>query len=90
MQKNNCINCGAPLCNDGEIIKCAYCGTEYNCDKRGYIEDYKVKLNIRGQEREFYVSNITAEYICDGYRNVIGDLSINYSKPKLKMDLIEM
>ncbi len=88
--KTNCINCGAPLHNSEGITKCSYCGTEYNCDKRGYIEDYKVKLNIRGQEREFYISDITAEYICDSYRSVLGDLRINKSKPKLKMELIEM
>lgn len=61
----NCLNCGAVLHYDANnherMAKCGYCGTEYHIDELGRLEEYKVKLMIGGQVREFYVESISCE-----------------------------
>lgn len=85
--KTNCINCGAVLHSD----KCEYCGTEYTVDGFGQINEYKVKLNIMGEDKEFYISNIEKHNIySEAYRNVEGNLVIEKVADKLELKLIEM
>lgn len=87
MKQTNCINCGAPLHNE----KCDYCGTEYHLDNNGQINEYKVKLNIMGEEKEFYISKVEKNAIFgDAYRNMEGNLVINKICDKLKIQLIEI
>lgn len=84
----NCINCGAPIHNN----KCDYCGTEYTLDEMGRINEYKVKLNILGEDRCFYIGDIKVNRLfSDGpYRNFNGDLVANEIAKKIKLTLIEM
>jgi hypothetical protein len=86
--KTNCINCGAPLHNE----KCDYCGTEYHLDNCGQINEYKVKINILGQEKEFYIGRIERHslFSADTCRNIDGSLSSSKICDKLKLELIEM
>lgn len=85
--KSNCINCGAPIHNS----KCDYCGTEYNLDAFGQINEYKIKLNIMGKEKEFYISNIEKHSIwLSGNRNLQGHLIHEKICDKLELKLIEM
>lgn len=82
MTQTNCINCGAPLKNQ----KCEYCGTEYYLDTLGQINEYKIKVNIMGQEKDFYISKIEKQSIFgDSYRDVTNKIC-----DKLKLELIEM
>lgn len=79
-QISNCLNCGAAL-NYGEtdyesVYKCPYCKTEYHIDRLGKVEEYKVKIQVMGEIREFYVDTISMEnqILCieryiDGYPN---------------------
>lgn len=95
MNKTNCKNCGAPLIyginNYESIAKCKYCNTEYHIDRLGKIEEYKVKLEILGIIREFYLSEIKVEPI-DGicYRNLDGSLIVLESNEKMEIKLIEL
>ena len=85
--KTNCINCGAPLHNE----KCEYCGTEYHLDNFGQINEYKVKLNILGKEKYFYISNVETHSIYgDCSRDISGRLVGSKICDKLKIQLIEM
>lgn len=85
--KTNCINCGAPLNNN----KCDYCGTKYTLDEFGQINEYKVKLNIMGQEKEFYISEIETHCIySDAYRDINGKLARKKICNKAELKLIEM
>jgi len=87
MIRTNCINCGAPLKNG----KCEYCGTEYHLDSLGQVNEYKVKVNIMGQEKDFYIGKIEKQSIFgDSYRDVSGNLITNKICDKLKLELIEM
>lgn len=85
MIRTNCINCGAPLKNG----KCEYCGTEYHLDSLGQVNEYKVKVNIMGQEKDFYIGKIEKQSIYS-YRYVSGNLITNKICDKLKLELIEM
>lgn len=87
MKQTNCINCGAPLHNE----KCDYCGTEYNLGNSGYINEYIVKINILGQEKDFYIGKIEKQSIFgDCCRDISGYLRTNKICDKLKLELIEM
>ena len=65
MLLTNCTNCGAPLKfkeeDYGKLAKCSYCDTEYHLDLLGRVEEYKVKLKIMGEVKEFYISEIERE-----------------------------
>ena len=68
MNRTNCKNCGAPLHydKDKEIIKCDYCGSEYEFIPT--IKDFRqiIKFYIGGRIRKFYISEIICEPIyCD-------------------------
>ena len=85
--KTNCINCGAPL----HSCKCEYCGTEYHMDSYNRISEYKVKLNIMGQEKEFYIGKVeNHRFFTDCQRSADGRLSLNGKCNKLKLELIEI
>ena len=87
LTKTNCINCGAPLHSD----KCEYCGTEYHIDNYGQINEYKVKLNILGEEKKFYIGKVEKNSIYgDCKRNINGTLTENKICDKLRIELIEM
>ena len=87
MIRTNCINCGAPLKNG----KCEYCGTEYHLDSLGQVKEYKVKVNIMGQEKDFYIGKIEKHSIFgDSHRDVSGNLITNKICDKLRLELIEM
>lgn len=72
--RTNCKNCGAPLEYDrtkyGKTTKCKYCRTEYHIDLLGRVEEYKVKLEIMGEIREFYIGEIEVCPIWDGFESV--------------------
>ena len=85
--KTNCINCGAPL----KDKKCEYCGTEYTLDNYGQINEYKVKLNILGHEKEFYIGEIERHSICSGFYRDINGMQIREKiGDKLEIHLIEI
>lgn len=91
----NCKNCGAILHfsekDYGKKAICDYCHTEYHIDLLGRVEEYKVKLDVLGEIREFYIGEFITERIgLDGYRDFNGTLHWNYSKPKVKLNLIEL
>lgn len=58
----NCKNCGAPLHYENNLAICSYCGTEYHIDCDGRIEEYNVTLNVLGENKQFYISNIERLY----------------------------
>jgi len=91
----NCKNCGAPLTfnkNDyGRTAKCKYCDTEYHLDLLGRVEEYKIKIDVMGKIREYYIGEMSFEPLFDtAYRTIDGKLY--YSKPiyKTKLNLIEI
>lgn len=91
--KNNCINCGAPLnINGNKVIKCDYCGTEYNIDPlTNKISEYMIELTIMGKKRKFYIGDLTLNKIYgDCYRNLDGSIHQHLISKKIKMNLIEM
>jgi hypothetical protein len=65
MLLTNCTNCGAPLKfkeqDYGKLAKCSYCDTEYHLDLLGRVEEYKVKLKIMGEVKEFYISQLEVD-----------------------------
>lgn len=77
-EMTNCLNCGAPLHYDennyGSCARCKYCDTEYNIDKLGRVEEYKVKLKMQGKIISFYLGSMVYEPVmidtttmsCDG------------------------
>lgn len=94
-EMRNCCNCGAPLKfnenNYESSVKCQYCRTEYHIDRLGKIEEYKVKLMIRGKIHEFYLSEFRVNNIySDCYRNSNGKLIANKTSEKMEISLIEM
>lgn len=83
----NCINCGAPLHSD----KCDYCGTEYTLNEFGQIKEYIIKLNILGEEKEFYIGDIEKHKICsNAVRDPSGFLVHDEIGNKLTLKLIEI
>ena len=94
-----CDNCGAPLkINKKDMTcKCDYCKTEYyvrkgsneieaNCDV-----DQIVKIKIKGQEKRFYIGNITTHKIYgEAGRNIDGKLITNIITTKDEITLIEI
>lgn len=93
--RTNCKNCGASLhydeTNYGKKVQCKYCRQEYHIDTLGRIEEYKVKLEIMGMIKNFYVSEITIE---PEYLDFGRDLSGRIIQPQLqkyktKIELIE-
>lgn len=66
----NCKNCGATLQYDlkNRMAKCEYCGSEYFLDNLGRIKEYMVELEIFGERRKFYISNIKVEPIYSEYQ----------------------
>lgn len=92
----NCTNCGAPLQftekDYGKLAKCSYCDTEYHLDMLGRIEEYKVKLKVMGEVRQFYINEVACEPVCmPEFRNLDGtvDRTISFGRAKLKLKLIE-
>ncbi len=91
----NCKNCGAPLHYDinnyGKFAKCDYCNSEYHIDNKGKIEEYKVKLDIQGKERNFYIQDIKVNPIFEYCgRDISGKIYCKNSQEKLKITLIEI
>lgn len=94
-EKTNCLNCGAALNytkNEyGKKAICKYCGTGYDIDLLGRIEQYKVTLLVRGKIRQFYVGKeiINKLYSSDTGRNLCGKLYLTKINEKIKLELIE-
>lgn len=90
-----CKNCGAALhydkSNYGAVAKCKYCDTEYHIDLLGRVEEYKVKIEILGKVRQYYIGEweLYPLYL-NAYRDISGKL--NYQEPiyKTKLTLIEI
>lgn len=96
MLLTNCTNCGAPLKfkekDYGKLAKCSYCDTEYHLDLLGRVEEYKVKLKIMGEVKEFYISEVEVHplYNFDNtYIGVDGRMT-NVINHKIKVELIEL
>ena len=92
--RTTCKNCGASLIYNetqyGKKAKCQYCRTEYNIDLLGRVEEYKVKLEIMGAVREFYISDLTVHQLFNNsYRDIEGRLKYKKPKAKIKLNLIE-
>lgn len=93
--RTNCKNCGAPLEYDrtkyGKTTKCKYCRTEYHIDLLGRVEEYKVKLEIMGEIREFYIGEIEVHpIVTDAFRGIDGTLITPKPIYKTKLNLIEI
>lgn len=93
----NCENCGAPLQLNKETMtcKCDYCNTEYyvinNLSNEFVLAGQLVKINIRGQEKQFYIAKEEFNKIFgDCYRNSSGRLEQNLITTKEKLTLIEI
>lgn len=89
----NCINCGATLhySNNDTICKCVYCDTEYHINQEGKINEYCIELEIMGQKRKFYISELKFNKLFGSCgRNINGELESHYIATKIKMELIEM
>lgn len=95
MLLTNCTNCGAPLNfkeqDYGKLAKCSYCDTEYHLDLLGRVEEYKVKLKIMGEVKEFYISEIKVHplYFDNTYIGADGRMA-NVINHKIKVELIEL
>ena len=91
----NCKNCGAPLTfnkNDyGRTAKCKYCDTEYHLDLLGRVEEYKIKIEVMGKVREYYIGEMSFEPLYFDCTR-LSDESLRYTKPiyKTKLNLIEI
>lgn len=72
------------------MAKCEYCTSEYHLDDLGRIIEYKVDLEIFGERRKFYISNIEIEQIYgEAYRNLAGKLITSLPiKQEYKITLI--
>lgn len=94
--RTNCKNCGAPLhydeTNYGKVAKCEYCRQEYHIDNLGRIEEYKVKLEIMGEVKEFYISDFQIHklYTGDIGRDIGGKLKMSRPISKTEIKLIEI
>lgn len=97
MHAVNCKNCGACLTygtNEYEsTAKCEYCGSEYHIDRLGKIEEYKVKMDIMGSVREFYIEEVTVTD--DPVAFAFCDTNLTYKwccreAPKMEIKLIEI
>lgn len=91
----NCANCGAPLKfkeqDYGKLAKCPYCDTEYHLDLLGRVEEYKVKLKIMGEVKEFYISEIEIHPICEEFSYIGFNEKMTYIRDnRLKIELIEL
>lgn len=91
----NCKNCGAPLhydkTNYGRTAICNYCNSEYHLDLLGRLEEYKIKINIMGQVKEFYIGNWEVKSIFrDSGRDINGNLISNPITSKMILKLIEI
>lgn len=75
MDRTNCKNCGAPLHynKDEELLKCDYCGSEYEFIPT--IKDFRqvIKFYIGGRVRKFYISEIRCTPITETFRTFVGD-----------------
>lgn len=95
MLLTNCANCGAPLKfkekDYGKLAKCSYCDTEYHLDLLGRVEEYKVKLKIMGEVKEFYISQLEVHplYFDNTYIGADGRMA-NVINHKIKVELIEL
>ncbi len=94
--RTNCKNCGAPLhydrTNYGRTAQCKYCGTEYHIDLLGKVEEYKIKIEMMGEMKEFYIGNweIKTLYCGDSGRNIHGNLIPQKITQKTILKLIEI
>ena len=94
--RTNCKNCGAPLhydkTNYGKTAKCEFCRQEYHIDLLGRLEEYKIKLEIMGQIREYYIGEMKHEQINIGAigRDFNGRLIAPKPIYKTKLNLIEI
>lgn len=92
MTNTNCLNCGAPLeyteTDYGRTSKCKYCGTEYHIDELGRVEEYKVKIKIRGRVIDFYISDMEMHPLTDSWRTADGQLHTRVIKNVIKLNLI--
>lgn len=93
--RTNCKNCGASLhydkTNYGKTAQCEYCRQEYHIDLLGRVEEYKIKIEIMGQIKEFYIGEFTIEPIMqDSYRGLDGKLMAVKPIYKTKLSLIEL
>lgn len=93
----NCENCGAPLKLNKEtmISKCNYCNTEYyvkeNNDNEWIIVGQLVKINIRGEEKQFYIASEEFKRIYgDASRDMNGRLVGNLITIKEILKLVEI
>lgn len=93
----NCENCGAPLKLNKETMtcKCDYCNTEYyvknNLSNEFVLAGQLVKINIRGQEKQFYIAKEEFSRLYDNARRDInGRLMSNLISVKEKLTLIEI
>ena len=83
MLNKKCCNCGANLTSN----ICEYCGTHFNF---GIENEYKVTLNLQGENNDFYIANIETFMIGDRvYRNEEGLLVRPIPITKRKITLIE-
>ena len=94
--RTNCKNCGSPLhydkTNYGKTAICKYCSTEYHIDLLGRVEEYKIKLEIMGKIKEFYIGEMKFEPINMGQigRDINGRLFMSKPLYKTKLNLIEI
>ena len=72
------------------MAKCEYCTSEYHLDDLGRITEYQVELEIFGERRKFYISNIEIEQLYnDLYRDRVGKLiACSTGKQEYKITLI--
>lgn len=94
--RTNCKNCGASLHYDetkyGKKVRCEYCRQEYHIDLLGRVEEYKVKLEVLGEIKEFYIGEIETQklWYCDIGRDARGRIIATQTKPKTTLKLIEI
>ena len=93
----NCENCGAPLKLNKETMtcKCNYCDTEYyvknNLSNEFELVGQLVKINIRGEEKQFYIAEEEFNKLYgDAGRDISGRLMPNLIAVKEKLTLIEI
>ena len=93
----NCENCGASLKLNRETMtcKCDYCNTEYyvknNLSNEFVLVGQIIKINIRGQEKQFYISEeVMYPIFQNEYRDITGRIITNKAGYKEKLTLIEI
>lgn len=94
--RTNCKNCGASLHYDetkyGKKVRCQYCRQEYHIDWLGRVEEYKVKLEVLGEIKEFYIGEMEIHRLwnSDSGRDAMGRIMATSIGTKTTLKLIEI